>query len=97
MLLQAGTIVGSVLAIAPADPLARYFHFRTSLMLVALLTVLVNLWSSFAVALCQGLAWFKRLAILDLLGVGLRLLLGWYLTARYPTAEMAVLSGTIFF
>lgn len=84
------TIAGSVLAVILADPLGRFFHFRTSLMLTALICVLVGLWSGFAVALCQGMAWFKRLAVISLCGVVVRLLYGWILTLYIPKAEVAV-------
>jgi O-antigen/teichoic acid export membrane protein len=92
-LLQA-TIAGSLLAVVLADPLGRFFHFRPSLMLVALITILVTLWSGFGMALCQGMGWFKRLAIISLVGVVLRILFGWVTTKNYPTAEMAVLATT---
>jgi len=88
------TIAGSILAVALADPLGRFFHFRTTLMLTALVCVLVGLWSGFAVALCQGMAWFKRLAVIGLVAVGLRLLFGWVVTMYIPKAEMAVSATT---
>lgn len=92
-LLQA-TIAGSVLAVVLADPLARFFGFRTSLMLVALIYILVSLWSGFALALCQGMAWFKRIALIALVAVGMKILFGWVMTKRFPTAEMAVSATT---
>ena len=76
------TIAGSVLAILFVKPLSSFFHFpRTSLMLVALLCVLAGLWGSYATALCQGLAWFKRLAFIGLLGEGPAAGLLWHLRA----------------
>jgi O-antigen/teichoic acid export membrane protein len=92
-LLQA-TIAGSFLAVVLAEPLARFFGFRTSLMLVALITILVNLWSGFALALCQGMAWFKRIALIAVVAVGMKILFAWVMTKRFPTAEMAVLATT---
>jgi hypothetical protein len=92
-LLQA-TIAGSFLAVVLADPLARFFGFRTSLMLVALITILVNLWSGFALALCQGMAWFKRIALIAVVAVGMKILFAWVMTKRFPTAEMAVSATT---
>jgi hypothetical protein len=92
-LLQA-TIAGSVLAVVLADPLGRFFNFRASLMLVALISILVGLWSGFGLALCQGMGWFKRMATIGLVAVGMRLLFGWVMTQRFPTAEMAVLATT---
>jgi O-antigen/teichoic acid export membrane protein len=88
------TITGSLLAVVLADPLGRFFGYRTSLMLVALLCILVGLWSGFAVALCQGMAWFKRLAVIGLVAVGMKLLFGWVMTKKFPTAEMAVSATT---
>lgn len=88
------TIAGSFLVVVLADPLGRFFHFRTSLMLTALLCVLVGLWSGFAVALCQGMAWFKRLAVIGLIAVGMRILFGWVMTRYIPKAETAVSATT---
>ena len=88
------TVAGSVFAVLLVKPLSVFFNFpRTSLMLAALLCVLAGLWGSFAVALCQGLAWFKRLAFIGLLGVCLRLAFCGVLVTRYPVAETAVLSS----
>jgi hypothetical protein len=89
------TIIGSVVALLLADPLAHFFHFRPTLMRATLVCVLVGLWSGFGVALCQGMAWFKRMAIIGLLAVGLRILFGWLATKKFPIAEMA-LSATTF-
>ena len=89
------TIGGSVLAIFLAKPLSDFFHFRTNLALAALVCVLVGLWGGLATALCQGLGWFKRLALIGLLGVGLRLLFGWLIVLKYPFAEWAVLASAI--
>lgn len=92
-LLQA-TIAGSLLAVVLADPLGRFFGYRPSLMLVALICILVGLWSGFSVALCQGMAWFKRLAVIGLVAVCMKLLFGWVVTRRFPTAEWAVSATT---
>jgi len=89
------TIAGSVLAVFLAKPLSDFFHFRTNLALAALVCVLVGLWGGFATALCQGLGWFKRLALIGFLGVGLRLLFGWLIVLKYPFAEWAVLASGI--
>jgi hypothetical protein len=43
--------------------------------------------------LCQGLAWYKRLALIGLLGVVLRLGFGWLVTFKWPSAETAVLAS----
>lgn len=89
------TIAGSIVAVIVAEPVARFFGFRTTLMLVGVVYILVNLWSGFAVALCQGMAWFKRIAIIALVAVGMKVAFAWVTTRQYPTAEMAV-SATIF-
>ncbi len=89
------TIAGSILAIVLANPLGHFFHFpRASLMLVALICVLVGLWSGLAVALCQGMAWFKRLALIGLVADAMRLLFGWVMTKEFPTAGVAVSATT---
>ncbi len=89
------TVVGSLLAVVLAEPLSRFFNFpRASLMLVALACVLVGLWSGLATLLCQGMAWFKRLAVVGIAAVGLRLAFGCVLTAKHPTAEVAVSATT---
>lgn len=89
------TIAGSVIAIVLARPLGRFFGFeRSSLMFAALICVLVGLWSGFAVAICQGMAWFKRLAIVGLVAVGLRLGYGIILIHTADPAEIAVSATT---
>lgn len=85
------TVFGSVLAIVAIKPLGDFFHIpRSSLVLVAVCCVIGGLWSSFAAALCQGLAWFKRLALIGLLAMVLRLSFGWVAVTKYPMAEAAV-------
>jgi hypothetical protein len=88
------TVAGSILAILLIQPLGNYFHIpRASLTLVALVCVLGGLWSSYAGALCQGLGWFKRLALIGLLAAIFRLAIGWPATMMYPVAESAVLGS----
>jgi O-antigen/teichoic acid export membrane protein len=88
------TVAGSVFAVLLVKPLSAFFNFpRTGLMLVALLCVLAGLWGSYVTALCQGLAWFKRLALIGLLGVGLRLAFCGVFVTRFPVAETAVLAS----
>jgi O-antigen/teichoic acid export membrane protein len=92
------SIAGSVLAIIVAEPLGRFFHFpRTSLMLVALLCVLAAVWSGLAVAMCQGMAWFKRMAVIGVVAVMMRLGFCWVMTKPFPTAEIAVLATAFSF
>ncbi len=82
---------GSLLAMVLVKPLSDFFHFpRTSLMLTGLLCLLVGLWGGYAGAFCQGMAWFKRLAFIGLLTVGLRFLFGWWVTLKFPVAEAGV-------
>jgi O-antigen/teichoic acid export membrane protein len=88
------TLAGSVLAVALVKPLSDFFHFpRTSLMLVALLCVLAGLWGGFATALCQGLSWFKRLALIGFLAMCLRLAFCGTVVLKFPVAETAVLAS----
>jgi hypothetical protein len=88
------TIIGSLLAVIVAKPLSDFFHYDESLMLVTLGCTLLGLWGSFATALCQGLAWFKRLALIGFLVMLLRVLFGWFVTLKWPSAETAVLAST---
>ena len=90
------TLAGSVLAIVLIKPLGDFFHLpRASLTLIALLCVLGGLWGSYVTALCQGLAWFKRLAGIGLLAATLRVLFGWQTTKIWPVAEWAVAASLV--
>ncbi|HEV2694091.1 MAG TPA: hypothetical protein VG347_14440 [Verrucomicrobiae bacterium] len=90
------TIAGSVGAIILVKPLGHYFNIpRTSLTLIALFCVLGGLWSSYVVAICQGLGWFKRLALIGLLAAILRVLFGLPVTHYWPVAEAAVLASAV--
>ena len=86
------TIAGSLLALVVVKPLSDFFHFDQSLMLVTLGCTLFGLWGSFIAALCQGLSWFKRLALIGFLGMMLRVLFGWFVTLKWPSAETALLA-----
>ena len=86
------TIAGSVLAVIAVKPLSVFFHYSESLMLVTLGCALLGLWAALATALCQGLAWFKRLALIGFLAMTLRILFGWFVTLKWPSAETAVLA-----
>ena len=88
------TIAGSVAAIILVKPVGDYFGIsRSTLTLIALFCVLGNLWSSYVTALCQGLGWFKRLALIGLLAASARVLFGWPATKISPVAEWAVLAS----
>jgi hypothetical protein len=89
------TIGGSLLAILLANPMSDFLHFRPSLTFAALACVLAGLWGGFATALCQGLSWFKRLALIGLLGVIIRLAFGGIVVAKFATAEWAVLATAV--
>ena len=90
------TLAGSAIAIVLAKPLGDFFNIpRTGLTLIALVCVLGNLWTSYATALCQGLGWFKRLALIGLLSAVLRVLFGWPATKVWPLAEWAVLASAV--
>ena len=87
------TIIGSMLAVIVTKPLSDFFHYDESLMLVTLGCALLGLWASLATALCQGLAWFKRLALIGFLAMLLRVCFGWLITFKWPSAETAVLAS----
>jgi O-antigen/teichoic acid export membrane protein len=89
------TIVGSLIAAVAAVPIGRYFGFRPTLAFSAIGIVLIAMWAGYAIALCQGMAWFKRLSVITLFGVMLRLAFGWVMTAKYPTAEVAVAATAV--
>ncbi|HWD18691.1 MAG TPA: hypothetical protein VHB20_05385 [Verrucomicrobiae bacterium] len=88
------TIAGSVLAVTLANPFGRFFGYTGAEMFAAILCVLVGLWSAFAIALCQGMSWFKRLALINFVAVLMRLLFGWLATGAYPKASVAVSATT---
>ena len=87
------TLVGSVLVVIVIKPLSEFFHYSESLMLVTLAGAVLGLWGSFATALCQGLAWFKRLALIGFLAMVLRVTFGWFVTFKWPMPETAVLAA----
>jgi len=90
------TVAGSVLAIILVKPLGHYFEIpRTGLTVIALVCVLGGLWSAYVVALCQGLGWFKRMALIGLLAAVLRVVVGLPLTHLWPVAESAVLASVV--
>ena len=90
------TVGGSVAAVLLLKPLSDFFQFpRPTLMLAALLCVLAGLWGAFGTALCQGLAWFKRLAFIALMMVTLRLVFISVAVLHYPVAETGVLASGI--
>jgi hypothetical protein len=87
------TLASSVVAVVAVKPLHDYFHFSASLTLVTLGCTLLGLWASLATALCQGLAWFKRLALIGFLMMVLRVSFGWFVTFKWPSPETAVLAS----
>ena len=87
------TLAGSVLAVLVIKPLSIFFHYSPTLMLATLVCTLLSLWASLAGALCQGLAWFKRLAFIGLLAMLLRVSFGWLVTLKWPSPETAVLAS----
>lgn len=90
------TIVGSLLALVMIKPLSHFFHFpRATLMLAALGCVWTGLWAAFGTALCQGLAWFKRLALIAILTMILRLGFGGIITLKFPDAEFVILATAV--
>jgi hypothetical protein len=90
------TIVCSVAAVALVEPLGHFFHIpRVSLTMVALVCVLAGFWSSFITALCQGLGWFKRFALIALLSAVVRFAFGTSAVHFSPLAEWALLASTV--
>lgn len=90
------TVVGSIAAVVLVKPLADFFNFpRSSLMLVAVLCVIAGLWGTFGSTLCQGMSWFRRLAFVGAAAVVLRLAFGWFVTLKYPAAEAAALASAV--
>ena len=90
------TVGGTMLALALWLPLGYFFHFQKgSLMLAMLICGMVGWWSGFGMALCQGMAWFKRIAVIALVAVCIRLLFAWIMTKRYPTAGIALSATTV--
>ncbi len=90
------TILGSVAAVVLVKPMGDFFHIpRVSLTVVALVCVLAGFWSSFITALCQGLGWFKRFALISLLSAIIRFGFGVTTTHFSPMAECAVLASTV--
>ena len=87
------TVAGSAGAVLVIKPLSDFFHYDESLMLVTLGCALLGLWASLATVLCQGLAWFKRLALIGFLAMLLRISFGWLITFKWPSAETAVLAS----
>ena len=88
------TIGGSIAAAILVKPLGDYFQIpRATLTIIVLVCVLGNLWASYVTALCQGLGWFKRLALIGLLAATARLMFGWPATKISPIAEWGVLAS----
>ncbi len=90
------TIAGSIATVILIKPLGDFFHIpRASLTVIALVCALGSLWASYATALCQGLGWFKRLALIGLLAAVLRVLFGGLTTRFWPVAECAVAATAV--
>lgn len=89
------TIAGSVLTLIVIKPLGEFFHFHETMTLAVLVNTLFTLWSSFAFALCSGLGWFKRLALIGFLTMVLKIVLVWLFTKIWASAEMVVLATAL--
>lgn len=94
-LLTKVTILVMVLAALLVLPLSRFFQFPSNLTLAIFAFGLVGFWSYFAVTLCQGMAWFKRLAIMSVVAVTIRYVFAYFMTKRFPTSSMALTSSTV--
>ena len=86
------TVVGSILVVIVIKPLSNFFNYNQNVMLVTMLCALLGLWSAYVTALCQGLSWFKRLALIGFLSMVLRMAFGIGVTLHWPTAETMVLA-----
>ena len=64
-------------------------------MLVAVVCVIAGLWGTFATTLCQGMSWFRRLALIGLAAVTLRLAFGGLVTMKFAVAEAAALATAV--
>ena len=90
------TLGVSVLGVLLIQPLTRYFEIpRQSLMLTALAGLFIGLWSGYALALAQGLGWFKRVALIGLVAVAVKIIFAWTVTRQYPVAEAGGLALAI--
>ena len=76
------------LAVIVVKPLSDFFHYQrkpdagdTGLRAAAALGGLRH-------GAVPGLAWFKRLAFIGFLAMVLRVLFGWFITLKWPSAEM---------
>src|SRR5436190_15557149 len=87
------TLVGTVVAVLLIKPLSVAFEIpRQNLTLIALGCALAGLWVAFANAICQGLGWFNRLALIGLATMILRVGFGWAMALKWPVAEVGVLA-----
>lgn len=84
------TVAGSLLTLIVIQPLSVFFNFPEGVMLATLLGALFTLWSSFVIALCSGLGWFKRLALIGFLVMLFKLVFGWVAIHAFPSAQNAV-------
>ena len=89
------TIGGSLIAMIVIGPLSEFFKYSHSLTVMILIQAVLTLWASLAAALCQGLSWFKRLALIGFLTMVIRVLFGWAVTLRWPSSETAILASTV--
>jgi len=87
------TIVACVIGLILIEPLSHVFGIpRASITMTALVGLIIALWSGYATALAQGMGWFKRLALISLVGVAVRIGFVWIMTRQYPIAESSVLA-----
>lgn len=90
------TLVLSLFGVLLIQPLTRYFEIpRPSLTLTALAVLLIGLWCGYAMALAQGMGWFKRIALIGLAAAGVKILFAWTFTSRFPVAEAAGLAVAV--
>lgn len=90
------TVIGCLVGVLVVRPLSVYFNFpRAALTLMSLVYLLFSIWSIYFSSLCQGLAWFARLAVLGVAVVIVRVVCVFVLTARYSHAEAGLLANAL--
>ena len=90
------TIAGSIIATILVKPLGDFFQHSARQPHAHRVGLRVgSLWGPTLTALCQGLGWFKRLALIGLLAAVLRVLFGGLTTSFWPVAECAVAASAV--
>jgi O-antigen/teichoic acid export membrane protein len=86
------TLYGSLMAAALVVPLSAFFKYPSGIMVVTMICVIAGFWTTFASALCSGLGWFGRMALILLGGMILRLAFGAVMLLKFQSADIGVLA-----